>query len=98
MGTTQKGPDILGVCEVENQSVLEILLRHKRLRKENYQIIHKDAPDKRGIDVALVYKPTSFIVDSLFAITTYPLLSACKKLKPIPSFNLGAIKILFESS
>ena len=34
MGTTQKGPDILGVCEVENQSVLEILLRHELLRKE----------------------------------------------------------------
>ena len=71
MGTTQKGPDILGVCEVENQSVLEILLRHKLLRKENYQIIHKDAPDKRGIDVALVYKPTSFIVDSFNSHSLY---------------------------
>lgn len=71
MGTTQKGPDILGVCEVENQSVLEILLRHELLRKENYQIIHKDAPDKRGIDVALVYKPTSFIVDSFNSHSLY---------------------------
>ncbi len=71
MGATQKGPDILGVCEVENQSVLEILLRHKLLRKENYQIIHKDAPDKRGIDVALVYKPNSFIVDSFNSHSLY---------------------------
>tara|TARA_B110000027_G_C16114873_1_gene299619 strand:+ start:1860 stop:3074 length:1215 start_codon:yes stop_codon:yes gene_type:complete len=71
MSTYQKGPDILGVCEVENQGVLEILVRHKLLRNENYQIIHKDAPDKRGIDVALVYKPSAFIVDSFNSHSLY---------------------------
>jgi len=71
MSTTQKGPDILGVCEVENQAVLEFLIGHPLLRSENYQIIHKDAPDKRGIDVALIYKPTSFIVDSFNSHSLY---------------------------
>ncbi len=49
-------PDILGVCEVENRSVLEDLLKNPELAKEKYQIIHDDSPDKRGIDVALFYK------------------------------------------
>ena len=58
------GPAILGVCEVENQEVLEILLEHPLLSGANYEIIHHNAPDKRGIDVALLYQPKAFIVDS----------------------------------
>ena len=71
MSKTQKGPDILGLCEVENQTVLEFLIGHPLLKSEKYQIIHKDAPDKRGIDVALIYKPTSFIVDSFNSHSLY---------------------------
>ncbi len=71
LSTSHKGPDILGVCEVENQAVLEFLIGHPLLRSEKYQIIHKDAPDKRGIDVALIYKPTSFIVDSFNSHSLY---------------------------
>ncbi len=49
-------PDILGVCEVENKMVLEDLLANEALSKEKYEIIHNDSPDRRGIDVALLYK------------------------------------------
>ncbi len=55
-------PDIIGVCEVENKGVLEDLCSSSNLSKYNYQIVHHDSPDKRGIDVALLYKPESFKV------------------------------------
>lgn len=56
------GPDILGVCEVENLSVLDDLTKHATLAPEHYQIVHFDSPDKRGIDVALLYKKNAFEV------------------------------------
>mgnify|MGYP006429425631 CR=1 FL=1 len=55
------GPDILGVCEVENRKVLEDLVKQPALAANRYQIVHFESPDYRGIDVGLLYKPTSFI-------------------------------------
>ncbi|MGQ8336602.1 endonuclease/exonuclease/phosphatase family protein [Sunxiuqinia sp. A32] len=49
-------PDIVGVCEVENRFVLEELVENTPLKKFEYRIIHKDSPDARGIDVALLYR------------------------------------------
>ena len=56
------GPDIVGLAEVENRSVLEDLLKTPPLDKSVYQIVHYDSPDERGIDVALLYKSGSFKV------------------------------------
>jgi hypothetical protein len=53
-------PTILGVSEVENLSVLEDLVKSKYLLKKDYGIIHYDSPDKRGIDVALLYQKRYF--------------------------------------
>ncbi|WP_405564463.1 endonuclease/exonuclease/phosphatase family protein [Polaribacter sp. Asnod6-C07] len=53
-------PAIIGVSEVENLSVLEDLVKSERLRKKGYGIIHYDSPDKRGIDVALLYQKRYF--------------------------------------
>ena len=53
-------PAIIGVCEVENLSVLEDLVKSKHLAKKKYGIIHYDSPDKRGIDVALLYQKRYF--------------------------------------
>ncbi len=53
-------PAIIGMCEVENREVLERLARHGPLRAWNYQVIHKDSPDERGIDVAALYRPDLF--------------------------------------
>ncbi|MFN6380420.1 MAG: endonuclease/exonuclease/phosphatase family protein [Flavobacteriales bacterium] len=49
-------PDIIGMCEVENRKVLEDLVALPQLKAAKYKIIHKDSPDERGIDVALLYK------------------------------------------
>ncbi|MEN8702745.1 MAG: endonuclease/exonuclease/phosphatase family protein, partial [Polaribacter sp.] len=53
-------PTILGVSEVENLSVLEDLVNSDRLKSKGYGIIHYDSPDKRGIDVALLYQKRYF--------------------------------------
>ncbi len=53
-------PSLFGLCEVENKTVVEQLINHNNLKKAQYQIIHKDSPDERGIDVALLYKPKDF--------------------------------------
>ncbi len=56
------GPAVLGVSEIENRSVLEDLAAHPLLRESNYQIVHYDSPDLRGVDVALMYRPRFFSV------------------------------------
>jgi hypothetical protein len=61
-GTT---PTIIAVCEIENGRVLEDLLNQKPLLHKDYGIIQFDSPDRRGIDVGLLYRkklftPTNF--------------------------------------
>ena len=51
---------LLGVSEIENRLVLEDLVWDEQIREANYQIIHYDGPDRRGVDVALLYKPEIF--------------------------------------
>lgn len=55
-------PDIVGVSEIENLFVLQQLIKNTPLYHADYNIIHKDSPDKRGIDVALLYRESSFKV------------------------------------
>jgi len=58
-------PTIIGGSEIENRGVLEDLIKEPKLQHLDYGIIHFDSPDKRGIDVALLYqkkyfRPTSY--------------------------------------
>lgn len=53
-------PVFVGLCEVEDLDVLELLTRNEPLAKFHYKIVHKDSPDARGIDVALLYRPELF--------------------------------------
>lgn len=53
-------PDVLGLGEIENRKVLEDLVLHPNLAGQRYQIIHFNMRDERGIDVALIYKPSVF--------------------------------------
>lgn len=53
-------PSLLGLAEVENRKVVEDLIHQKSLVKAGYAILHKDSPDERGIDVALLYRPKIF--------------------------------------
>lgn len=57
---TRQAPDIVGLCEVENQDVIVDLINTEHLRKYDYGIVHYDSPDARGVDVALIYKKGIF--------------------------------------
>lgn len=54
------GPELLGLAEVENASVLKMLVEQPSLKKLGYDFVHHDSPDERGIDVALLYKKKIF--------------------------------------
>jgi predicted extracellular nuclease len=62
------GPVIVGLAEVENKQVVEDLISTQPLKSMGYKIIHYDSPDKRGIDVALIYMPSFFKVTESKAI------------------------------
>lgn len=51
---------ILGVSEIENRLVLEDLVSQPEIAAANYQIVHYDSPDARGVDVAMLYRPDQF--------------------------------------
>ncbi|MDR3134387.1 MAG: endonuclease [Prevotellaceae bacterium] len=55
-------PALIGVCEVENRYVLKRLVEQTPLAKIGYGIVHRDSPDPRGIDVALLYRTSHFTV------------------------------------
>ncbi len=57
-------PEVIGLCEVENKQVVEDLVREPALIKGNYRIIHYHDRDRRGIDMALVYRPDEFSIDA----------------------------------
>ena len=61
-------PDIVAFCEVENDSVLNVLTKRSLLAAMKYDYIATSSPDLRGIDVALLYQPLSFM-----PIKTYPI-------------------------
>jgi len=63
------GPDILGVCEVENAIVLHQLIQIVGFStaERNYQLAHHDMNDQRGIDVAFIYDANKFSMEEMFS-------------------------------
>lgn len=61
---TKTSPDIIGLCEVENLAVIKDVIHHKNLNDKGYGIVHFDSPDRRGIDVALLFKKSAFLPSS----------------------------------
>ena len=57
---TKKPPAIVGLSEVENKQVIVDLIKDKSLSSTNYGIIHYESPDRRGIDVAMIYNKEIF--------------------------------------
>ncbi|MDP2089198.1 MAG: endonuclease/exonuclease/phosphatase family protein [Flavobacteriaceae bacterium] len=57
---SKNSPVIIGVCEIENRSVLEDLVKTGKLRDKRWGIVHYESPDARGIDVALLYQEKYF--------------------------------------
>lgn len=59
---TPDGLAILGLCEIENKAVVQDLVNSPRLKKRNYQIVHIEGPDIRGVDPSFIYNPSYFKV------------------------------------
>lgn len=74
--TTPMGPAIIGVSEIENKSVLDDLVRAEAIKKWQLQVIHHDSPDRRGVDVGLLYNPRFFrplnVTNHTLRIDGYP--------------------------
>ncbi len=51
-----EAPEVVGLAEVENRKVVEDLIQTEVLRKFNYELVHFESPDRRGIDVAMIYR------------------------------------------
>ena len=52
--------DLIGLCEVENDTVMQYLIQRTSLRNLGYRYIMTQSDDERGIDVALLYSPFTF--------------------------------------
>ncbi len=65
-------PEVIGLVEVENKKVLEDLVATAAMAPGKYKIVHHDSPDKRGIDVALLYRPAEFDLVDFEVITVDP--------------------------
>ena len=57
-----QGLAILGLGEVENRTVVEDLAAREPLKARGYKVMHVDGPDRRGVDVALMYNPSLYKV------------------------------------
>lgn len=60
------GPDVLGVCEVENEPVMQRLVDSLATLGRNYAIAHHDTEDNRGIDVGFIYDRQKFNLEMKF--------------------------------
>jgi endonuclease/exonuclease/phosphatase family metal-dependent hydrolase len=65
-------PDLIALCEVENDSVLRDLTRRSLLRNAGYEYLITHSPDVRGIDVALLYSPFSFAPVCSYSLRVQP--------------------------
>ena len=70
---TGKHPALVGLAEVENAKVIADLLASKHLKEYNYNYVHYNSPDERGIDVALIYDTDAFEVlhSETFAVALF---------------------------
>ena len=74
------GCAIIGLAEVENSKALDDLIAQPALSARNYQYVHIEGPDRRGIDCALLYHP------SLFRVKNTRLVPYVQKLKKDSAF------------
>ena len=65
-------PDLIALCEVENDTVMHDLTKRSLLRNAGYEYVMTCSPDIRGIDVALLYSPYAFAPVSSYPIRVMP--------------------------
>jgi predicted extracellular nuclease len=84
------GPDVLGVCEVENESVLKRFI-DEELKDMNYKTVYYESGDQRGIDVGIMYRASILeVTDS--KKHTVPLEGGATRDIIETSFKIGSAK------
>ena len=74
LSCSDKGiPDLIALCEVENDSVMCDLTKRSLLRNAGYDYLMTSSPDVRGIDVALIYSPFTFAPITSYSIRVTPI-------------------------
>lgn len=63
---SNRGPDLLGVCEVENEPVVHRLVDSLASQNRNYKVAYHDTADQRGIDIAFIYDGDRFESEKQF--------------------------------
>lgn len=68
-----KLPEVIALAEIENEKVLQDLIEQTPLLRAGYKIIHQDSEDRRGIDLAVLYRPERIqIMDTSFIHLNFP--------------------------
>ena len=79
LSTSDEGiPDLIALCEIENDSTMRDLVRRSLLRNAGYEYLTTSSPDLRGIDVALLYSPFSFAPIRSYSLRVMPM----EKMRP----------------
>lgn len=69
-------PAIIGVSEIENITVLNDLVKAEPIAGWGLKVVHHDSPDRRGVDVGLLYNPAHFrvlnVTNHRLVIENYP--------------------------
>ena len=79
LSTSDEGiPDLIALCEIENDSTMRDLVRRSLLRNAGYEYLTTSSPDLRGIDVALLYSPFSFVPIRSYSLRVTPV----EKMRP----------------
>lgn len=76
-------PDVVALCEVENAACMDALIKYSPLRDAAYRYVMTDSPDERGIDVALLYQPSSFRLIHSESLSVPPLSKSCRPTRDI---------------
>lgn len=78
-------PEIIGLCEVENEDVVNDLVQTGQLAEGKYSVVHHESPDMRGIDCALIFRSDEFTLEHHMPIS----------LKKVNGQNLKTRDILY---
>lgn len=65
-------PDLVALCEIENDTVMHYLSQRSLLRNARYRYVMTESPDLRGIDVALLYSPMTFKLLNSYSLRISP--------------------------
>ncbi len=91
---TGQPPAVIGLSEVENKKVLTDLVLSKYLNSYNYQFIHFDSNDRRGMDVALLFRSDIF---NLVHSEVFPLILYRHSGKPYRTRDILYVKLAYKN-